>query len=107
VSAVRWTHSARRDYRNIIEWLGDMSPAAATRVADAVDNRLAMLVTMPRMGRVGRLEGTRELVISRTPSCINLTTRTTGLSFFVCCMRRNAGLQRANSVRIPLLAALV
>jgi toxin ParE1/3/4 len=67
VSFVRWTHSARRDYRNIIEWLGDRSPAAATRVAEAVDNRLAMLATMPRMGRVGRSEGTRELVISRTP----------------------------------------
>jgi toxin ParE1/3/4 len=67
VTAVRWTHSARRDYRNIIEWLGDRSPAAAARVADAVDDRLALLAMMPQMGRVGRSEGTRELVISRTP----------------------------------------
>ena len=62
MSAVRWTHSARR-----IEWLGDRNPAAALRVADAIDNRLAVLETMPRIGRVGRLEGTRELVIARTP----------------------------------------
>jgi toxin ParE1/3/4 len=66
VSLVRWTHSARRDYRNIVEWLSDRSPAAAVRVADAIDNRLGMLAAMPRMGRIGRLEGTRELVISGT-----------------------------------------
>jgi toxin ParE1/3/4 len=67
VTSVRWTHSARRDYRNIIEWLSDRSPPAATRIADAIDHRLAMLAAMPQMGRVGRLGGTRELVISRTP----------------------------------------
>jgi toxin ParE1/3/4 len=67
VTAVRWTHSARRDYRNIIDWLSDRSPAAALRIADAIDNRLAMLESMPRMGRIGRLDGTRELVISNTP----------------------------------------
>lgn len=67
MTAVRWTHSARRDYRNIIDWLSDRSPAAALRVADAIDHRLAMLESMPRMGRIGRLDGTRELVISRTP----------------------------------------
>ncbi len=67
MSAVRWTHSARRDYRNIIEWLSDRNPAAALRVANAIDDRLAVLETMPRIGRMGRLEGTRELVIARTP----------------------------------------
>ena len=67
MSVVRWTHSARRDYRNIIEWLSDRNPAAALRVANAIDNRLAVLETMPRIGRVARLEGTRELVIARTP----------------------------------------
>ena len=67
MTSVRWTHSARRDYRNIVEWLSDRNPAAAHRIADAIDNRLQILVTMPRMGRAGRLEGTRELVISRTP----------------------------------------
>lgn len=67
MNPVRWTHSARRDYRNIIEWLNDRNPTAAARIADAIDHRLALLATMPRMGRAGRVEGTRELVISRTP----------------------------------------
>jgi len=67
VTSVRWTHSARRDYRNILEWLNDRNPTAAIRIADRIDGRLALLARMSRMGRSGRVEGTRELVISRTP----------------------------------------
>jgi toxin ParE1/3/4 len=70
VSRIRWSHSARRDYRDVVEWLNDRNPAAASRIADAIENRLAMLAMMPRMGRVGRLEDTRELVIPRTPYLI-------------------------------------
>ena len=67
MTSVRWTRSAQRDYRNIIEWLSDRNPAAAARVADAIDSRISMLAKRPRLGRIGRIEGTRELVISRTP----------------------------------------
>ncbi|OLE32864.1 MAG: hypothetical protein AUG47_05515 [Alphaproteobacteria bacterium 13_1_20CM_3_64_12] len=66
MTSVRWTHSARRDYRNVLEWLNDRNPTAATRTADRIDDRLALLARMPQMGRSGRVEGTRELVISRT-----------------------------------------
>ncbi|HEV2336865.1 MAG TPA: type II toxin-antitoxin system RelE/ParE family toxin [Stellaceae bacterium] len=67
MTVVRWTHSARRDYRNIVEWLRDRNRAAAVRIANAIDHRLTILETVPRIGRMGRLEGTRELVIPRTP----------------------------------------
>jgi toxin ParE1/3/4 len=70
VSRIRWSHSARRDYRDVVEWLNDRNPAAASRIADAIENRLAMLAMMLRIGRVGRLEDTRELVIPRTPYLI-------------------------------------
>jgi toxin ParE1/3/4 len=66
VTSVRWAHSARRDYRNILEWLNDRNPTAAARIVNTIDNRLVSLAEMPRMGRRGRVEGTRELVISRT-----------------------------------------
>ena len=66
MTSVRWTHSARRDYRNVFEWLNDRNPKAAVRIVDAIDRRIEMLARMPRMGRRGRIEDTRELVISRT-----------------------------------------
>jgi plasmid stabilization system protein ParE len=47
VSRIRWSHSARRDYRDVVEWLNDRNPAAASRIADAIENRLAMLAMMP------------------------------------------------------------
>ena len=64
---IRWSHSARRDYRDVVEWQTDHGPTAAVRVVNAIEGRLASLEEMPRLGRVGRLEGTRELVIPRTP----------------------------------------
>ena len=70
MTAIRWTHAARRDYRDILEWLGDRNPVAAPRIADAIDNRIATLSAMARMGRVGRLGNTRELVVSGTPYII-------------------------------------
>lgn len=67
MSQIRWTPKARRDFREIIERLGDANPRAAERIAQRIETRLALLASMPRMGRIGRAEGTRELVISRTP----------------------------------------
>jgi addiction module RelE/StbE family toxin len=67
---IRWSRHALRDYRNIIEWLEERSPAAAQRVGQAISARLARLRTMPRIGRIGRVAGTRELVVLRTPYII-------------------------------------
>jgi toxin ParE1/3/4 len=64
---IRWSHSARRDYRNIIEWLADRNLAAADRIADAIERAVANLADMPQIGRIGRVPGTRELVVPRTP----------------------------------------
>jgi len=64
---IRWSHSARRDYRNLIEWLADRNLAAADRIADAIERSVANLADMPQIGRIGRVLGTRELVVPRTP----------------------------------------
>ena len=64
---IRWSHSARRDYRNLIEWSADRNLAAADRIADAIERSVANLADMPQIGRIGRVLGTRELVIPRTP----------------------------------------
>ena len=67
MSEIRWTVSGARDYRNIIERLEDQNPAAARRIGDAISRRVERLASLPRIGRPGRVEGTRELVIVRTP----------------------------------------
>lgn len=64
---IRWAVAAQRDYRNIIERLEDENPAAAQRISDEFSHRLAQLEMMPEIGRPGRVTGTRELVVVRTP----------------------------------------
>lgn len=64
---VRWTQPARRDFLNICDWIDERNPAAAEKVGwrllDAVDR----LAERPFQGRVGRVEGTRELVFPGLP----------------------------------------
>jgi len=67
VKRIDWSAAARRDFRNLVEWLSDRNAVAADRVADAIEDSIGLLGKMPRMGRVGRVAGTRELVIPRTP----------------------------------------
>lgn len=64
-----WAQYALEDRRGIYDHIeADDARAAAlvdTRIADAV----VRLIGFPESGRPGRVEGTRELVVSRT-SCI-------------------------------------
>jgi toxin ParE1/3/4 len=43
------------------------SPERAIEVIDRIENSLKTLQDLPQMGRPGRVSGTRELVILKTP----------------------------------------
>ena len=43
------------------------SAKAAIEQGDRIEQQISQLITHPEMGRAGRKQGTRELVISRTP----------------------------------------
>jgi toxin ParE1/3/4 len=62
-----WSPTARRDLRDIRRYIAQSNPAAADdpvrRILGAADN----LGVFPELGRAGRLAGSRELVIPRTP----------------------------------------
>ena len=53
--------------RAIFEAIETDSPRAAIAIDDRIEARVEGLGLFPEMGRSGRIEGTRELVISRTP----------------------------------------
>jgi toxin ParE1/3/4 len=67
VTVVRWSRPALVDYSNIMSRIREANPRAADRIAKLIKDRLALLTSMPRMGRVGRVADTRELVLSGTP----------------------------------------
>ena len=64
---VEWHPHARADVLEIADYISIDDPGAAIAVLDEIGRQIGMLAAQPRMGRRGRVHGTRELVIVRTP----------------------------------------
>ena len=64
---VKWTRRALREQDEAFEWIVTENPKAAGEVIERVHVATRLLADQPRMGRPGRIAGTRELVIARTP----------------------------------------
>ena len=62
-----WSEHARADRREIYAYIEADSPRAAVTVDERIAAAAQRLVDFPQSGRPGRVEGTRELVINRTP----------------------------------------
>jgi addiction module RelE/StbE family toxin len=67
---VFWLEGALADLSEIVEYIAERNPAAATNVAAALHRAAARLGIHPRAGRRGRVAGTRELVVPRLPFVI-------------------------------------
>lgn len=57
-----WRADARRDLRNILNYIGDRNPPAAERMRQRLEFVANRLVEFPLMHRSGRLSDTREAV---------------------------------------------
>lgn len=64
---LEWSVFALEDRDRIFDYLEAESLRAAVIVDDRIRTQVRQLLTFPETGRLGRVEGTRELVISRTP----------------------------------------
>ncbi|MFD1556109.1 type II toxin-antitoxin system RelE/ParE family toxin [Paraburkholderia silviterrae] len=62
-----WNQHALDDRDGNMEYVGNDSPAAAIEMDDEIERQVDALIIYPKIGRSGRILGTRELVISRTP----------------------------------------
>ena len=63
---IRWSPTAISDVESIREYIAQDSPSAARRVAQTIKESVGRLRSFPLSGRVGRVPGTRELVIPGT-----------------------------------------
>lgn len=63
VSELKWHALARADLLAIVDYISDDNPDAAQRVKDDIEEKAVSLSNFPKMGRQGRIEGTRELVV--------------------------------------------
>ncbi len=67
---VRWLKWALANLEAEAEYISRDNPAAARRVVTAIARAVKLLARHPALGRPGRVEGTRELVVAGTPYII-------------------------------------
>jgi toxin ParE1/3/4 len=58
-----WTRGARIDRAAIYDYIEAENPRAAVELDEQFDRRAAQLTTHPMIGRGGRVQNTRELVV--------------------------------------------
>ena len=63
----RWTTDAADDLERICDYIAEDHPDSARRVAQSVIERIGTLETFPNLGRVGRVQGTREIAFPPLP----------------------------------------
>lgn len=61
-----WTEPARQDLREIFTFIAEENPNAARRLLAEIKERAVLLQDNPQLGRAGRIDGTRELVVVGT-----------------------------------------
>jgi toxin ParE1/3/4 len=62
-----WTQHALADRDAIFKYIEAESPRGAVNVDDQIVAAVRRLLEFPESGRLGRVAGTRELVVPRTP----------------------------------------
>lgn len=67
MTGLYWSEDAETDLDDITAYIARDDVAAAIRVRDEIERRLEVLADYPRVGRRGRIGGTRELVLAGTP----------------------------------------
>ncbi|MGB6133531.1 MAG: type II toxin-antitoxin system RelE/ParE family toxin [Acidobacteriaceae bacterium] len=64
---LRWTDSAAQDLDRIADYLFEQTPLHAERLTRAIYQAPEILLRSPRVGRAGRRDGTRELMLAPLP----------------------------------------
>ncbi|WP_087723906.1 type II toxin-antitoxin system RelE/ParE family toxin [Pandoraea sp. PE-S2T-3] len=64
---LEWSQHAVQDRNDIFDFIEQHSPGAAVWIDSRIHQQLRALLRHPASGRLGRVRGTRELVITRTP----------------------------------------
>jgi addiction module RelE/StbE family toxin len=70
---VVWREVAIDSMEHARRYIAEHNPSAADRIFETILAAVARLADMPNMGRPGRVDGTRELVVVGTPNLVAYT----------------------------------
>jgi len=73
---ILWLRAATQDLGELFDYLLDRDPGAALAIFETIQAQVARLADYPGMGRPGRVEDTRELVINQTAYIVAYTVDT-------------------------------
>ena len=99
---LEWSLFALADREAIFDYIEVDSPRAAASIDDRIEACLGGLAQFPAMGRPGRIEGTRELVISNTPYIPPNASSAKPSGYCACCTQRSSGRMRCLRSRCSL-----
>jgi toxin ParE1/3/4 len=68
-----WRDQARNDLREAIQYLRERDLKFALRTSQTIRQKVKLLAYHPHLGRAGRVESTRELVVAGTPYVVAYT----------------------------------
>lgn len=60
---LEWKAAAASDLMAIVDYISDDNPEAARVLVDEIEGKVALLLDHPKRCRLGRVQGTRELVV--------------------------------------------
>jgi toxin ParE1/3/4 len=63
----RWTPKASKQLEAIYDHIAGDNPATAEKLVEQIYSAIKVLEVYPECGRSGRIEGTRELVVTNSP----------------------------------------
>lgn len=67
MAEILWTDNAAQDFEDIGTYIGYDSPKSREKIIRRIGEAMSFLAHHPNVRRSGRVEGTRELVVSGTP----------------------------------------
>ncbi|NEQ39308.1 MAG: type II toxin-antitoxin system RelE/ParE family toxin [Okeania sp. SIO3I5] len=70
-----WTRLALEDLNHAYEYIATNNPDAALDTIERIENAINRLLQYPEMGRLGKVAGTRELVVIDTPFIVPYRVR--------------------------------
>ena len=72
---ILWLITAERDLDALIDYITEENPKTAIRIFNAIRQSVDQLKSYPSLGREGRVERTRELVIPNLPFIVVYTIK--------------------------------
>ncbi len=67
---LEWTPRAARQLSEQLKFIARDKPSAADRMAEIIEQTTSLLLTLPNMGKVGKLPRSREFAVPNTPFII-------------------------------------